>query len=397
MSYWFIIVMAVSTLLVLYLGWRLINPLQMARSRKITLWALLALLLFGHRLTWMLHRTNRYEMVACDSIDWVGFTFLGFVSILIVFMLARDIPSLFGAVASGLKRLFIRRSKRPYFIGPNHARRRFLLNASNGLFLAAALPMTGFGVYNARRKPSVLKNDFFVLDLPAGLDGFTIAQISDTHIGPTIRAGWARKVVDAVNSLAPDLIVHTGDMVDGAVDGLKTDVQPFGGLAAPHGVWFCTGNHEYYSGVFEWLSEARRLGFRPLVNEHALIDTGNGRLLLAGVTDLRAGRIVPGHASSPSKAMAGAPVHDVSVLLAHQPDSVYAASEAGFDIQLSGHTHGGQYFPYNYVIHLFQTFVRGAYMHDGTQLYVNMGTGYWGPPMRIGTVPEITLHTLRRA
>jgi hypothetical protein len=397
MSYWFIIVMTVSTLLVLYLGWRLINPLRIARSRKITLWSLLALLLFGHRLTWMLHRTNRYELIACDCIDWVGFTFLGFISILVVFMLARDIPSLFGALVSGLKRLFTRRSRRPYFIGPNHARRRFLLNASNGLFLAAALPMTGFGVYNARRKPSVLKNDLFVLDLPDGLDGFTIAQISDTHIGPTIRADWARKVVDAVNGLDPDLIVHTGDMVDGAVDGLKTDVLPFGDLNAPHGVWFCTGNHEYYSGVFEWLSEARRLGIRPLVNEHALIDTGQGRLLLAGVTDLRAGRMVPGHASSPSKAMAEAPEHDVSLLLAHQPDSVYAASEAGFDIQLSGHTHGGQYFPYNYVIHLFQTFVRGPYIHDGTQLYVNMGTGYWGPPMRIGTVPEITLHTLRRA
>ncbi|WFS63554.1 metallophosphoesterase [Pseudodesulfovibrio thermohalotolerans] len=397
MSYWFIIVMTVSTLLVLYLGWRLINPLRIARSRKITLWSLLALLLFGHRLTWVLHRTNRYELIVCDCIDWVGFTFLGFISILVVFMLARDIPSLFGALMSGLKRLFTRRSQRPYFIGPNHARRRFLLNASNGLFLAAALPMTGFGVYNARRKPSVLKNDLFVLDLPEGLDGFTIAQISDTHIGPTIRADWARKVVDAVNGLDPDLIVHTGDMVDGAVDGLKTDVLPFGDLNAPHGVWFCTGNHEYYSGVFEWLSEARRLGIRPLVNEHALIDTGRGRLLLAGVTDLRAGRMVPGHVSSPSKAMAEAPEHDVSVLLAHQPDSVYAASEAGFDIQLSGHTHGGQYFPYNYVIHLFQTFVRGPYIHDGTQLYVNMGTGYWGPPMRIGTMPEITLHTLRRA
>ncbi|EGB16476.1 metallophosphoesterase [Pseudodesulfovibrio mercurii] len=397
MGYWFIIVMTVSTLLVLYLGWRLINPLHIGIKRKLTLWFLLALLLFGHRLTWMLHRTDRVQLVACDSIDWIGFTFLGFISILVVFMLARDIPSLFGRTVSGVKRLFVRRSRRPYFMGPDRDRRRFLLNASNGLFLAAALPMAGFGVYNARRRPTVIKNDLPVPGLPDGLDGLTIAQISDTHIGPTIRGGWARKVVDEVNGLEPDIIVHTGDLVDGAVDGLKADVEPFGDLRAPHGVWFCTGNHEYYSGVFEWLAETRRLGMRPLINEHAVIDTGRGRLLLGGVTDLRMGGSVPGQASSPSRAMAGAPPHDVSVLLAHEPDSVYGAAEAGFDIQLSGHTHGGQYFPYNYVIHLFQTFVRGLYVHEDTLLYVNMGTGYWGPPMRIGTAPEITLHTLRRA
>ena len=184
MGYWFIIVMTVSTLLVLYLGWRLINPLPLGRKRKLTLWFLLALLLFGHRLTWVLHRTNRYELLACDTIDWVGFTFLGFISILVVFMLARDIPGLFGRMASGVKRLFTRRSRRPYFIGPDRARRRFLLNASNGVMMAAVLPMAGFGVYNARRKPSVLKNDIRLEGLPDGLDGFTIAQISDTHIGP---------------------------------------------------------------------------------------------------------------------------------------------------------------------------------------------------------------------
>ncbi|MGE4192761.1 MAG: metallophosphoesterase [Pseudodesulfovibrio sp.] len=397
MGYWFIIVMAVSSLLVLYLGWRLIEPLPLGRKRKLLLWFLLALLLFGHRLTWVLHRTNKYELTACDTIDWVGFTFLGFISILVVFMLARDVPSLLGKVGALLKRPFSHRLSRPLFAGPDRNRRRFLVNLSNGVFLAAAVPMAGFGVFNARRTPTVLSNEIPLPGLPDGLDGFTIAQISDTHIGPTIRAEWARRVTDAVNALSPDLIVHTGDLVDGSVDGLKTDILPLADLSAPHGVWFCTGNHEYYSGVFEWLEEARRLGMRPLNNEHAVIDTGGGRILLGGVTDLRMGHTVPGQASSPRKAMEGAPDHDVSVLLAHEPDSVYEAAEAGFDVQLSGHTHGGQYFPYNLVIHLFQTFVRGPYVHRGTQLYVNMGTGYWGPPMRIGTVPEITLHILRRA
>lgn len=395
---WAVIIMTVTTLIVLYLGWRLITPLPVGPKRKITLWLFLAIMLYGHRATWFLQRSGgKYECLACDSIDWVGFTFLGFISILIVLMLARDIPRLFSSTMSGLNKLFVRRSKRPYFIEPDLARRRFMLNATNGALLAAALPMTGYGVFNARGKPSVVRNALPVAGLPGGLDGFTIAQISDTHIGTTIRSEWARMVVDAVNELGPDVIVHTGDLVDGSVDGLKEDIQPMGDLTASHGVWFCTGNHEYYSGVHEWLAEAARLGMTPLVNEHRLIDTGRGRILLAGVTDINSQRIEPSHVSSPPAAMRGAPEHDVSILLAHQPNSVFEAARSGFDVQLSGHTHGGQYFPYNFVIHLFQTYVRGLYLHGDTVLYVNTGTGYWGPPIRLGTTPEITLHTLRRA
>lgn len=395
---WAVIVMTVTTLIVLYLGWRLISPLPVGPKRKIVLWLALAVLLFGHRLTWFLNRSGSVvECLTCDSIDWVGFSFLGFVSILIVMMLARDIPGLFSSITSGLSKLFVRRSKRPYFIEPNLARRRFLLNATNGAMFAVALPMTGYGMFNARREPAVVENALAVPGLPEGLDGFTIAQISDTHIGPTIRSRWARMVVDAVNRLNPDMIVHTGDLVDGSVDGLKKDIAPMGDLHAPHGVWFCTGNHEYYSGVHEWLIEAGRLGLTPLINEHTVIETGNGRILLGGVTDINSSRFESTHVSSPSAAMLGAPEHDVSILLAHQPNSVHAAAEAGFDIQLSGHTHGGQYFPYTLVIHLFQDYVAGQYRHRDTTLYVNTGTGYWGPPMRLGTTPEITLHTLRRA
>nr|WP_287412959.1 metallophosphoesterase [Pseudodesulfovibrio sp.] len=397
MMYWVVIVLTVITLIVLYLGWRLIEPLPVGRKRKITLWLALATLLFGHRITWFLQRTEQYECLACDSIDWVGFTFFGFISILIFFMLARDIPRLIGAVVSGFKKAFGKRSRRPYFIEPNIQRRRFLLNASNGLFFATALPMTGFAVFTARSKPQVVRNILPVVDLPSGLDGFTIAQVSDTHIGPTIRGDWARMVVDEVNKLGADVIVHTGDLVDGSVDGLKDDILPMADFSAPYGVWFCTGNHEYYSGVNEWLAETERLGIKPLVNEHALIDTGKGRVLLAGVPDLNGYRFEPSHVSSPAQARKDAPAHDVSILLAHQPNSVLDAAKAGYDVQLSGHTHGGQYFPYNFMIHLFQKYVRGLYLHDDTVLYVNTGTGYWGPPMRLGTCPEITLHTLRKA
>ncbi|MDC0336325.1 metallophosphoesterase, partial [Pseudodesulfovibrio sp.] len=286
---------------------------------------------------------------------------------------------------------------RPYFIEPDRERRRFLLNATNAAILAVTVPLTGYAIFEARRKPTIVHNALPIADLPAGLDGFTIAQISDTHIGPTIRGDWMRMVVDEVNTLNADMIVHTGDWVDGSVSALNGAVQPIGDLSAPHGVWLCTGNHEYYSGVEAWVARAHELGMTPLLNENTLIDTGKGKILLAGVTDIRGGNIYPSHASSPTQAMANAPDHDVSILLAHQPRSIFEASKTGFDIQLSGHTHGGQYFPYTLAIHLFQPYVRGLHLHDNTLLYVNQGTGYWGPPMRLGAQPEITLHTLRRA
>lgn len=396
MHWWIVIVLTTATLLTLYLGWRLINPTGMARKWKFACWLVLGGLLFGQRFTWVIWRNERNDWLL-GSIDWVGFTFLGVVSILVMLMFVRDFPILVKRVMGFLETIFIRRSKRPYFIEPNRDRRRFLLNATNAGLIAVTLPASGFAIYEARRVPDVVHNELLIPDLPEGLDGFTIAQITDTHIGPTIRGEWLRDVVAETNALNADLIVHTGDMVDGSVASLRSEVKHFGDLKAPYGVWMCTGNHEYYSGVEEWLSEASRLGMTPLNNEHTLLDTGKGKVLLAGVTDIRGDRVLPDHVSSPAKAKEGAPEHDVSILLAHQPRSIFDASKAGFDVQLSGHTHGGQYFPYTLFINLFQPYVRGLHLHENTMLYVSRGTGYWGPPLRLGSPPEITLHTLRRA
>ncbi|QGY40213.1 metallophosphoesterase [Pseudodesulfovibrio cashew] len=395
MLMWLTIVLTVATLLTCYLGWRLINPAPLTRKWKLVGWALVAVLLFGQWLIRFLGR-GALEGELMNLVQWVGYIFLGLVSILVVLMLARDFPILVKRVMTVLETLFGHRSRRPYFIRPNRERRRFLLNASNAVILTATMPITGYGIFEARRTPSVIHNDLPVPDLPEGLDGFTIAQITDTHIGPTIRGEWLQRVVNEVNALSPDMIVHTGDMVDGTVAALNGAVGSLGELKAPYGTWFCTGNHEYYSGVQPWLRKIRELGMTPLNNEHRLIDTGRGRILLGGVTDIRGGSVYPSHKSSPTQAMADAPEHDVSILLAHQPRSVFEASKAGFNIQLSGHTHGGQYFPYTLAIHLFQPYVRGLHLHENTLLYVSMGTGYWGPPVRLGTEPEITLHTLRR-
>lgn len=395
MPIWIIIVLTTATLLTGYLGWRLVNPAPLSRGQKLMAWFTIALLLFGQRFTWFIRRDGMQGMVS-TAIDWIGFIFLGFVSILIILMLVRDVPILFTRTLAWLNTLFVKRSKRPYFIEPNRDRRRFMLNATNTALLAVSIPVSGYAIFEARRRPTVVYNELPIADLPAGLDGFTIAQISDTHAGPTIREDWLQVVVDEVNALGADLIVHTGDIVDGTVPALSDAVQPLADLSAPNGVWFCTGNHEYYSGVEPWIDKLSSLGLTPLLNENTLIESGDGKLLLAGVTDLRGEGIHPAHVSSPSKAKENAPDHDVSLLLAHQPRSINAAAQAGFDIQLSGHTHGGQYFPYTLAVHLFQPYVRGLHLHDDTLIYVNVGTGYWGPPMRLGTQPEITLHTLKR-
>lgn len=196
------------------------------------------------------------------------------------------------------------------------------------------------------------------------------------------------------NDLKPDLIALTGDLADGSVEELRDDVAPLAGLKAPQGLYFITGNHEYYSGVMPWLQESARLGFDVLLNEHRVIERGKSRLLLAGVTDLSGGQFRSDHVSDPHKAIAGAPQCDAKILLAHQPKSIFDAAKVGFDYVISGHTHGGQYLPYHFLAALAQPYISGMHEYGRTKIYVSRGTGYWGPPFRIGARSEITVHRL---
>ena len=232
--------------------------------------------------------------------------------------------------------------------------------------------------------------------LPAEFDGYRIAQVSDLHVGPTIGADFAQTVVDTVNGLRPDLVALTGDLVDGSVEHLSEGIAPLGSLKSQDGVFFVTGNHEYYSGVRAWCRKMADLGAQVLLNSHQVVSRGSARMLVAGVTDYSAGRMLPSHKSDVSAALAGAPDCDIKMLLAHQPKSAEAAGPHGFDLQLSGHTHGGQIFPWTLVVPLVHRFSRGLYAFGSGWVYVNPGTGYWGPPMRVGVPSEITLLTLRR-
>ncbi|MFO0607093.1 MAG: metallophosphoesterase [Polyangiales bacterium] len=236
-----------------------------------------------------------------------------------------------------------------------------------------------------------------VANLPASLEGFTIVQVTDIHVGPTIGRGFVDAMVRAVNDLRPDAVAITGDLVDGSVASLGEHVAPLAGLRARHGVFFVTGNHEYYSGVDEWLAELGRLGVRVLANERVTLGGADGAIDLAGVHDW-SGRRHPGpHKPDLAKALAGRDPARPVVLLAHQPKQAREAAAHGVALVLSGHTHGGQIWPWGAVVALDQTYVKGLHREGATHIYVNQGTGYWGPPMRLGTAPEITRVVLTRA
>ena len=268
----------------------------------------------------------------------------------------------------------------------------------SALAVIALTPLiTLVGFFMARRVAPVVNIDLPLSRLPAGLEGFTIAQISDLHVGPTIKRKFVAAIVDRVNHLKADMVAITGDLVDGSVKELAHHVAPLAGLKSRHGTYVVTGNHEYYSGVHAWISELRRLGTRVLINEHVVLEHDGATLAVAGVTDYSAHHFDPSQKSDPSGAAKGVPTDTLKVLLAHQPRSAYSAEKAGYDLQLSGHTHGGQFWPWNLFVRLQQPFTAGLHRLGLMWVYISRGTGYWGPPMRFGIPSEITLIRLVRS
>jgi len=256
--------------------------------------------------------------------------------------------------------------------------------------LAAFVTLVGFA--GARRRARVVNVEVPLANLPPALQGFAIAQISDVHVGAQIKRPYVDAIVDAVNALHADLIAVTGDLVDGSVPDLAQHIAPLGRLSARHGAFLVTGNHEYYSGEGPWTAEFRRLGLRVLLNEHVVVQHGGAPLVVAGVTDYSAHHFNPAQRSDPQAALSGAPVDAAArILLAHQPRSAAAAATAGFDLQLSGHTHGGQFWPWNLFVRFQQPFTAGLHRLNHLWVYISRGTGYWGPPNRFGAPSEITL------
>ena len=252
--------------------------------------------------------------------------------------------------------------------------------------IAATVATLAYGLVQARRGPVVRRVRVPLAKLPAAAEPYTIVQLTDVHIGWTLGAEFCARVVERVNALAPDLIVLTGDLVDGSVRELAPHVEPLRDLRARDGVYAVTGNHEYYWNVDAWLAHLGSLGIRYLRNEHVAI---RGAFQLAGVDDSTSAAFGNGHGEDVPRAVAGCDRARPIVLLAHHPSSIARATAADVDLQLSGHTHGGQMLPHGWLARLFEPHVAGLARFGATWLYVSEGTGFWGPPLRVGTSCEI--------
>jgi predicted MPP superfamily phosphohydrolase len=320
--------------------------------------------LIGACLLIPLRRRGRYA--------WAGPIALGFFSTLFVMTVLRDVVLLCARVLFGAGAYVA-------LVGPT---------AIDVLIVTALFTLAGFVI---ARRPRLVSVDIPIARLPLPLHGFSIAQISDLHVGPTIRRGFVERLVARVNDLEADVIAVTGDLVDGSVEQLASHTAPLSKLSARHGAFFVTGNHEYYSGERAWTNEIERLGLTVLKNEHVVLRHDGALLVLAGVDDIGAHHFDPAQHSDPAAALHGAPAGaGAKILLAHQPSSAGAAANAGFDVQISGHTHGGQFWPWNHFVRFFQPFTAGLYRLKNLWLYVSRGTGYWGPPNRFGVPSEIT-------
>jgi hypothetical protein len=381
-----------SGLLSFYITRRLLGMTSLSRIRKLAVATGIVVVLFISPMTIVLRRYGMNHQ-GIDILVWTGYLGLGFLSFIFTFLVIRDVLCLPAAFLNKLKRMLPANphGKSDSAIPENPSRRGFLMNSMNYGIMATASLTTGYGIVEAKRVPEVKEVPIAIPGLPEDFDGFRIVQVTDLHVSPTIRRPYVEKVVEIVNSLNADIFALTGDLVDGTISQLSHDVAPLKNIQSAQGNFFVTGNHEYYFGVTDWVTQIQRLGFSILLNEFRMIHRGQGSLVLAGVTDYRGGNFLHTHRSDPIKAVAGAPAADITILLAHQPKSIFDAARAGFDLQISGHTHGGQFFPWNFVVGMNQPFVWGHHKYKNTQIYVSRGTGYWGPPVRVGAPSEITL------
>lgn len=273
------------------------------------------------------------------------------------------------------------------------SRRLFLARASAVAAGAASVGLVGVGTATALGPPDLLRVPVRLRNLDPAFRGFRVAVVSDIHLGPLAGRAHTARIVDMINETAPDLVAIVGDVVDGSVAELGPAAAPLGDLTAREGSFFVTGNHEYFvDDTLEWLREMQRLGIQPLRNENTTIRRGGAVLNLAGVNDLAGERVSDG--PDFDRALAGVSADGPTVLLAHQPVLVEEAAARGVDLQLSGHTHGGQMWPFHYVVRAVQPSLAGLSTVEDTQLYVTRGAGFWGPPVRIGAPPDITVLTL---
>jgi predicted MPP superfamily phosphohydrolase len=315
-----------------------------------------------------------------ELIHFISYLCMGWLNFLVLFALARD-ALLVAAMALQAQAL-----------------RAFLATAGTALVLIASFAALAAGLLAASRGPHLHTQRIEIENLAPEFEALRIVQISDLHIGPTIRERYVRRVVEMSNALQPDILVLTGDIVDGPVARLERHVAPLAALSAADGCVLVLGNHDCYAGARPWIAHFRTLGLSVLLNEYRLITRGTASLVLGGVTDPALRLSEPGQVPRPDLAAAPEVGKALRILLAHNPSLAASAEAAGFDLQLSGHTHAGQFFPWTLAVRLVHApHVAGLSRLGKMWVYVSAGTGTWGPPVRFGTEPELTMLQLTAA
>jgi uncharacterized protein len=372
--------------------------------RRLTLLSLLLALLPALALG--LRRTLPLD--AATPLDWVAYCWLGVAFYAFISLLVLEPVRLVGNA------MLRRRARTPELVpaatapvedlgpepdpgdAPDPSRRLFLARGLAITAGAVALGTAGTGAYFANSPPVVRRVPVTLAGLDPALDGMRIVTFSDGHLSATYGGRRFERLVELVNEQRPDVVAIVGDLVDGDVSELREEAAPLADLVSEQGVYFVTGNHEYFVDTNAWLRHLPTLGVDVLRNERVAIGRGGATFDLAGIDDRTAASSgLPGHGANLDAALDGRDDGVPVVLLAHQPVLVEQAAAAGVDLQLSGHTHGGQLWPFDYVIRLDQPSVEGLSRHGDTQLYVTSGAGYWGPPMRVGARPEVTVVELR--
>jgi len=331
---------------------------------------------------------GRTNTVAGQVVIWPAYTWLGVMFLLFAAVVTFEVARVLVAIARRITANAV----------VDAERRTFIARIAATAIAVVVTGATAVAVRSARRPAEVRRVRVRLARLPRAQNGMTIVQITDLHVGPTIGRAVVEDVVARTNALSPDIIAITGDLVDGSVSALRDAVAPLANLRARHGVFFVTGNHEYFSGADAWLKALPSLGIRVLGNERVSIGDGDSSFDLAGIDDRSAhryGGLAP--AAALAQALDGRDSRRELVLLAHQPRSLLDAAPFGIGLQISGHTHGGQIWPFGLLVRLQQRFFPGLHRYGDAQIYVSRGTGYWGPPMRLAEPAEITHLTLESA
>jgi len=369
----FLIITSIIGLLHIYIGARILDAFPLTPlAHAIVIF--LVFLAFAALTMGFLARFIISDSKYADLFSWIGMLSLGFFSSVLVLTFLRDIVLV-------ISHLFFNYS----FVAKLH------LYSESGVLVASALASL-IGLIAVIRIPDVIHVNIPIKNLSPDLKDFTLVQLSDIHIGPTIKGNYLASIVAQVNQLKPDLVAITGDLVDGNVETLQADVAPLQDLKSRYGTFFVTGNHEYYSGVSDWILYLKFLGIHVLINEHRILQHNNSKVVIAGICDYSAGGFIKQHTPNPELALAGTEsLNALKIMLAHQPRSAADIARTDAHLQLSGHTHGGQFWPWNFFVRLQQPYNVGLHKLHHLWIYINRGTGYWGPPMRLGKRSEITL------